>query len=193
MTGGSISSQGDAVYLGSNGNANATIRDASLRTEAAIGININAKDTSATLDNVILTSMGPISTGIWMPSTGNKLTANRLTLDSGLIGIDSRAGNVILTDSAITTQGTNGHALYLSIEYGSGGTIEASNTAIRTHGNGAVGALARLRGANIVLNDSTIDTSGTTAHGLFASGGGSGIRTGAPSSGPRATTPTAWP
>ena len=49
MTGGSISSQGDAVYLGSNGNANATIRDASLRTEAAIGININAKDTSATL------------------------------------------------------------------------------------------------------------------------------------------------
>ena len=142
MTGGSISSQGDAVYLGSNGNANATIRDASLRTEAAIGININAKDTSATLDNVILTSMGPISTGIWMPSTGNKLTANRLTLDSGLIGIDSRAGNVILTDSAITTQGTNGHALYLSIEYGSGGTIEASNTAIRTHGNGAVGALA---------------------------------------------------
>ena len=137
--------------------------------------------------------MGPISTGIWMPSTGNKLTANRLTLDSGLIGIDSRAGNVILTDSAITTQGTNGHALYLSIEYGSGGTIEASNTAIRTHGNGAVGALARLRGANIVLNDSTIDTSGTTAHGLFASGGGSGIRTGAPSSGPRATTPTARP
>ena len=59
MTGGSISSQGDAVYLGSNGNANATIRDASLRTETGIGININAEDTSATLDNVILKSMGP--------------------------------------------------------------------------------------------------------------------------------------
>ena len=177
MTGGSVSSQGGAVYLGSNGNANATIRDASLRTETGIGININAENTSATLDNVILKSVGAYSTGIWMPALGNQLTANRLTLESGLIGIDSRAGNVVLTDSAITTQGKNGHALYMSIDEGSGGTIEASNTTIRTHGDLAVGALARLRGANIVLRDSTIDTSGTTAHGLFASGGGSGIRT----------------
>ena len=188
-TGGSVSSQGGAVYLGSNGNANATIRDASLRTETGIGININAENTSATLDNVILKSVGAYSTGIWMPALGNQLTANRLTLESGLIGIDSRAGNVVLTDSAITTQGKNGHALYMSIDEGSGGTIEASNTTIRTH---AVGAW-RLRGAArtscCATRPSTLPAT-RMACSPAAAAAASGH--GAPPSRHKATAPTAW-
>ena len=191
MTGGSISSQGDAVYLGSNGNANATIRDASLRTEAAIGININAR---------IRPPPWTTSSYVHGPNQHRHLDAlNRQQADSQPAHTGFRTHRHRQSRRQCHPDRQRHH----HAGHQRPRALPVDRIRQRRHHRGKQHrdpdprqrrrGRPGLRGANIVLNDSTIDTSGTTAHGLFASGGGSGIRTGAPSSGPRATTPTAWP
>ncbi|CAB3897324.1 hypothetical protein LMG26788_04095 [Achromobacter pulmonis] len=179
MDGGSLTAGGSAVMLssGSGAPSAATIRNATLTATGSYnyGININAKDTSAEIENVSISALGPSGTGVWLPSTGTRFSATGFDITSALLGVDNRAGQVTLLDGRIKTRDASGHGLYLSREYGSSATIKATRVTIDTAGNGAVGALARMGGAAIELEDVTINTLGDTAHGLFASGSGASL------------------
>ena len=179
MDGGSITSSGAAVMLssGTGPAAVADIRNATLTStgDVSYGININAKDTSATVDNVSISALGYLGTGVWLPSTGTAFTATRFDIASSHVGIDNRAGVVTLTDGTIKTLGNNAHGLYVSREYGSSATIQATRVNIDTQGDGAVGALARVGGAAVTLEDVNITTRGASAYGLFASGNGASL------------------
>lgn len=179
MDGGSLTAGGAAVTLSSGAGAAATadIRNATLTSTGNVGygININAKDTSAVVDNVSISALGALGTGVWLPSTGTAFTATRFDIKSGHVGIDNRAGVVTLTDGAITTQSDNAHGLYVSREYGSSASIKATRVNVDTYGDGAVGALARVGGAAITLEDVNITTRGVNAYGLFASGTGASL------------------
>lgn len=179
MDGGSLTAGGSAVILrsGSGAPSTATIRNATLTANGGYnyGININAKDTSAEIENVSISALGPSGTGVWLPSTGTRFTANGFDITSALVGVDNRAGQVTLRDGSVKTRDANAHGLYLSREYGSSATIKATRVNVETTGDGAVGALARLGGAAVDLDDSTISTLGTNAYGLFASGAGASL------------------
>ena len=156
------------VLSGSFGGApasSADIRNATLITNGAYvyGININAENTSAVIENVSIDVQGSTgATGVWLPSVGTSLTARRHITSSNL-GIDARAGTVTLEDGSVTTQRTNGYGLYVSREYGSTATIKAKKVKIETFGVGGVGALARASGAEIRLADSSVTTHGDGA------------------------------
>lgn len=179
MDGGSLTAGGSAVTLssGSGAPSSATIRNATLAAtgDYNYGININAKDTSAVIENVSITALGVNGTGVWLPSTGTRFSATGFDIASAHVGVDNRAGQVTLVDGRIKTRDANAHGLYLSREYGSSATIKATRVAIDTAGNGAVGALARAGGAAIELEDVTINTLGATSYGLFASGSGASL------------------
>lgn len=155
MDGGSLTAGGSAVMLssGSGAPSAATIRNATLTATGSYnyGININAKDTSAEIENVSISALGPSGTGVWLPSTGTRFSATGFDITSALLGVDNRAGQVTLLDGRIKTRDASGHGLYLSREYGSSATIKATRVTIDTAGNGAVGALARMGGAAIEL------------------------------------------
>jgi outer membrane autotransporter protein len=179
MDGGSITSSGAAIMLssGSGPASVADIRNATLVStgDVSYGLNINATNTSAVVDNVSISALGYLGTGVWLPSTGTAFTANRFDITSAHLGIDNRAGVVTLTDGTVKTLGNNAHGLYVSREYGSSATIQATRVDIDTQGDGAVGVLARVGGAAITLEDVNVTTRGATAYGLFASGTGASL------------------
>jgi hypothetical protein len=184
MDGGTlVARNGSAVSLGAMYGAppsSADIRNATLSASGAYvyGLNINAENTSAVLENVSITVVGTTGgTGAWLPSVGTSLTARRFDITSSDLGIDARAGNVTLEDGAVTTQRTNGYGLYVSREYGSSAKIKATRVKIETFGKGGVGALARMSGAEIALEDSSVTTHGEGAYGLFVSGAGAKMST----------------
>ncbi|QVQ28187.1 autotransporter outer membrane beta-barrel domain-containing protein [Achromobacter deleyi] len=178
MQGGSITSASDAVTLvasaGLDGGS-AIISNATLSTTGGYGVNINAAGSSATLDNVTISTRSAWASGIWLPSINTSLVARNLVIDSTHVGIDNRAGQVTLDGGSVETHGDNAHGLYVSREYGTTATTAATGTHIKTSGAGAVGALARASGASVALTDATVDTYGASAHGLFASGTNSSI------------------
>lgn len=179
MDGGSLTSQGGSgVILSSFNNAppsSADIRNATLTVTGryVYGININADNTSAVIENVFMFVDGTVGgTGVWLPSTGTAFTARNFNIAASDLGVDNRAGTVVLEDGSVSTQSDGGHALYVSREYGSTATIKGTRVNVETFGAGAVGALARISGAEISLVDSTVTTHGQGAYGLFASGSG---------------------
>lgn len=179
MDGGSLTAASSAVMFSSGTGAASTadIRNATLTSTGRVGygININAKDTSAVVDNVSISAVGYLGTGVWLPSTGTSFTATRFDITSAHVGIDNRAGVVSLTDGAVTTLGDNAHGLYVSREFGNSASIKATRVNIDTQGDGAVGVLARVGGAAITLEDVNVTTRGAAAYGLFASGTGASL------------------
>ena len=179
MDGGSLTAGGSAVMLsaGSGAPSTATIRNAALTAtgDFSYGININAKDTSAEIENVSISALGNYGTGVWLPSAGTAFSATGFDISSAHVGVDNRGGKVTLVDGRVKTRDANAHGLYLSREYGSSASIKATRVAIDTAGDGAVGALARLGGATLELQDATITTRGASAYGLFASGSGASL------------------
>lgn len=176
MDGGSLTAGGSAVMLSSGTGAASSvdIRNATLTStgDFGYGININAKDTSAAVENVSISALGYYGTGVWLPSTGTSFTATGFDLTSSHVGVDNRAGRVTLVDGNVTTRDANAHGLYVSREYGSSATIKATKVNVKTRGDGAVGVLARASGAAIELLDASVTTEGASAYGLFASGSG---------------------
>ncbi|MEN4918953.1 autotransporter outer membrane beta-barrel domain-containing protein [Achromobacter spanius] len=173
MQGGSVTSSGDAVMLaltyGASGGT-AAIRDATLNAGNGYGVNINGQGSSATLENVSISALGSRGTGVWLPSIDTTLVARNVDIDSWMVGIDNRAGRVTLQGGSVETFGDNAHGLYVSREYGTAASIDATGTRVKTSGAGAVGALARVSGASVRLTNASVTTEGATAYGLFASG-----------------------
>lgn len=175
MNGGSVTAR-TAVYLRDTGPsgvaASARISNAALiaNGRGGLGVDLNSKRTSAVLENVSISSLGPMGGGVWLPSEGTVFSATVFDITSNHIGIDNRAGDVTLVDGTVKTLGNGAHGLYVSREYGTSATARATRVAVQTQGDSAIGVLARLDGAAIVLEDSSVATQGNGAHGLFASG-----------------------
>ena len=72
----------------------------------------------------------------------------------------NRDGSVTFTGGSVATTGARNHGLYA---IGSGATLTAAKTTVRTSGQGAIGAYALL--GQMALNDVSITTSGASAHG----------------------------
>ena len=174
MQGGSVTSSDSAVRLHQFSTFNggtATINDATLTSTGATAstVNFSATGGSATLDNVVINALGAAGTGVWLPSTNTSFAARSFSINAGGIGIDNRSGQVTLNDGSISTTGVNGYGLYGSTT-GTVAKIDATNTAIKTSGENAMGAVARLAGTRITLTDSTVDTEGMGAFGLYTIG-----------------------
>lgn len=171
MGGGSITANGSVLRLGQG--AFASLEDVELVANGGTlyGIDINGSNATVELDSVSLSVRGhEMSNGVWLPSTGTSLKAKDFSFDVSRVGVDNRAGRVSLENGTITTHERNGYGLYVSREYGSSANINANNVQIETFGASAAGALARLSGAEIRLQDSTVTTHGEGAYGLYATG-----------------------
>ncbi|NBF04562.1 autotransporter outer membrane beta-barrel domain-containing protein [Pseudomonas sp. Fl5BN2] len=179
---GVINAKGDGIYLSSQyqkPGGTAVVSNTTITTQNGYGINVNASGASADLDNVhIITDSGA---AIWMPGSNTRVDVKNSILETHgtqALAIDNRGGVFTMDGGVISTQGNSAHALYASPDTGGspGAVFNVSGTLIETSGLGAVGALARLSGANITLNDSRIVTHGDLAHGLFASGRGASVQ-----------------
>lgn len=170
MDGGAITSNNSVLRL-SAGSASLKNVDLIANGGTLYGININGDNTAVELENVSLSVRGHVlSNGAWLPSLGTSLKAKNFSFDVSRVGIDNRAGRVTLEDGTITTHEQNGYGLYVSREYGSSAKTHAKNVQLETFGTSAVGALARLSGAEIQLQDSSVMTHGEGAYGLYATG-----------------------
>ena len=117
-------------------------------------------------------STRPLYSGAWLPSAGTSLTASRFDIRTLYVGIDNRAGKVLLDEGILATEGNSGHALYVAAEAKNQAATTAKNVKIETSGSGAVGALARFAGSTIGLEDVVINTYGDNSHALYATGSG---------------------
>lgn len=119
---------------------------------------------SATFDvkNVVIETFGNVAVGAFAMLAGTRIS---------------------LADSQILTHGASSYGLYATTDFIAGQevspntTIDVQSVAIETFGEGSVGALARLNGAQITLADSRVLTHGDLSHGLLATGDGAMIQT----------------
>ncbi|PTA79449.1 autotransporter outer membrane beta-barrel domain-containing protein [Serratia sp. Nf2] len=180
ITGGTLTAAGDVVRLTAlyNGpSPTVTISDAKLITggEFSYGLNLNTKNSRADIENVQILAQGPYGSGAWLPSVGTRLTANRFDIRAAYLGIDNRAGTVLLDEGVLTTEGRSGHALYVAALANNKASTTAKKVQIETQGAGAVGALSRFSGSSLALEDVNIKTYGTEAYGLYAVGKGASL------------------
>lgn len=177
MNGGTLTAKGDAIRLTSLYNGTSPVvylRNAKLVAggEFSYGLNINSQNARVVMENVQIRAPAPYTSGAWLPSAGTSLTASRFDIRTLYVGIDNRAGKVLLDEGILATEGNSGHALYVAAEAKNQAATTAKNVKIETSGSGAVGALARFAGSTIGLEDVVINTYGDNAHALYATGGG---------------------
>ncbi|MCC4106682.1 autotransporter outer membrane beta-barrel domain-containing protein [Serratia ureilytica] len=180
MKGGSLTAAGDAVRMTSIYNGPApvvNISDAKLNAggEFSYGLNINSMNARAVIENVQIRALGPYGSGVWLPSAGSSLTANRFDIRATYLGIDNRAGRISLDDGILKTEGDNAHALYVAALVNNQAVATVKNVQIETLGEASVGVLARFNGSSIGLQDVKISTYGDKAYGLYATGKGASL------------------
>lgn len=181
---GSINVSGDGITLNSvhqQPGGVALVSNSQITSQSGHGINVNADHAAADLDNVQITTLGDFDAAIWMPGTNTRVDAKNLHLETRgdvASGVDNRAGVFTMDGGSITTHGDSAYALYASADTTSspGAVFNVRGVQIETSGAGAVGALARMTGAKITLNDSRIVTRGDSGYGLFASGLGASVQ-----------------
>ncbi|WP_439892298.1 autotransporter outer membrane beta-barrel domain-containing protein [Ralstonia sp. 25C] len=109
-------------------------------------------------------SVSGSSQGVFAFAGGATIHANNVAVFAdGTDGSGVQAnhdGSVTFTGGSVATTGVRNHGLYA---IGSGATLTAAKTTVRTSGQGAVGAYALL--GQMALSDVAITTSGTSAHG----------------------------
>lgn len=175
MHGGTLTSAMPAVRLRSTYQgqaATARIRNAGLVTtgDYQYAIDLRAPGAAVDLEDTTVSATGLEGRGIQLVDANTAFSANRFAIAASHVGIDSRAGKVTLNQGTVATRIAHGHALYVSREIGDSATLEANAVQIETSGSGAMGALARLSGARIHLQDSSVVTRGADAKGLAAMG-----------------------
>jgi len=183
IEGGSISGR-DAVALAADGtgsgSASAYFKARNTTITATgrgrIALNINAPNAAADLEGVSLSAIEPNSMGVWLPSTGTVLVANRFDITAASSAVDNRRGHATLTNGTLKTLGMSAPALYLSRLDGGAAWIHATHVDIETLGYLSAGAQVSLEDPNstdladITLRDSRVSTQGTFAYGLSARG-----------------------
>ncbi|MGE8349820.1 MAG: autotransporter outer membrane beta-barrel domain-containing protein [Pseudomonas protegens] len=181
---GTINAKGDGITLSSLyqvPGGTAVVSDSQITSQNGNGINVNADQATADLDNVQITTLGDYGAAIWMPGSNTRVDTKDTRLETkgaAAVGVDNRAGVFTMDGGAVITQGNSSHGLYASADTPNspGAVFNVRGALIETSGRGAVGALARIAGAKITLNDSRIVTHGDLGHGLFASGRGASVQ-----------------
>lgn len=106
---------------------------------------------------------------------GMQAASGRITVDGGAevithgndaYGVRVYSAYITLDDVSVTTNGTNAHGFYSSQTGNAAAGITAASTTVSTHGDGAYGAYVR-DNSWVDLRDSTINTQGIDAHGVF--------------------------
>ncbi|PTS73919.1 autotransporter outer membrane beta-barrel domain-containing protein [Stenotrophomonas sp. HMWF023] len=171
MQGGRIEAKGknaEGVHLHQS-NSSAWLTGTTIISDG-VGVNVNGYSQKAFLDGVDLTSG---ATAVWLPddSTIDIANSSLHTTNKSALGVDTRAGRVTLSNTAISTEGDFSYGVYASKEYSSRASIDATGIDIRTVGTGSTGAVARL-GGYVSLSDSRIVTTGEKAYGLRSEGTG---------------------
>ncbi|BAQ75470.1 outer membrane autotransporter barrel domain-containing protein [Pseudomonas sp. Os17] len=181
---GTINAKGDGITLSGlyqKPGGTAVVSNSRITSQNGYGINVNADQSAADLDNVHITTLGAYGSAIWMPGSNTRVDVkNSILQTSGTqaVAIDNRGGVFSMDGGSIITQGNSSHALYASPDTPAspGAVFNVSRVLIETSGRGAVGALARMSGANISLSNSRIVTHGDLGYGLFASGRGASVQ-----------------
>ncbi len=180
---GSITAKGDGITLSSlyqKPGGTAVVSHSQITSQSGYGINVNAKQASADLDNVQITTLGNYGLAIWMPGSNTRVDVKDSILQTrgqSAVAIDNRGGVFTMDGGSISTLGDNSHALYASPDTTNspGAVFNVSRVLIETSGRGSVGALARMGGASISLSNSGIVTHGDQGYGLFAAGRGASV------------------
>ncbi|SEB83674.1 outer membrane autotransporter barrel domain-containing protein [Pseudomonas saponiphila] len=181
---GTINAKGDGITLSGlyqKPGGTAVVSNSRITSQNGIGINVNANQSAADLDNVHITTLGDYGSAIWMPGSNTRVDVkNSILQTSGTqaVAIDNRGGVFSMDGGSIITQGNSAHGLYASPDTSNspGAEFNVSRVLIETSGRGAVGALARMSGAKISLSNSRIVTHGDLGYGLFASGRGASVQ-----------------
>lgn len=166
---GSVTTYGDdgtALYGYSGGEVRVENSVVNTSGTRAHGIYVN-------LNGIVSFTGGKIET-TGDSANGMQAASGRITVDGGAevithgtdaYGVRVYSAYITLNDATVTTNGTNAYGFYSS-QTGSAAGITATSTAVSTHGDGAYGAYVR-DNSWVDLRDSTINTQGINAHGVF--------------------------
>lgn len=111
-----------------------------------------------------VSSVGTALFSLGVPNDGTQISATDVVIRSARIGAEADRNSLLtLSGGSVTTTGTQGYGLY---SLTSSAAIRATGTQILTQGASAFGAYA-LQG-KIDLQDVTIDTTGSSARGVYA-------------------------
>lgn len=143
----------------------------------AIGVRVGQGATASIIGGAITTNGADTATvggadGVRASDAGSSITLSGTSVttnNANAIGVHAMAGGAIAaTDVTVATQGQN--ALGASAQ-DAGSTITLTRTAIATAGGGASGVQASDAGV-VQIAGGSVDTTGSTAHGIAAINGG---------------------
>ncbi|NTZ08009.1 autotransporter outer membrane beta-barrel domain-containing protein [Burkholderia metallica] len=164
--------------IAANGAPGGTIdvADTLIRTSGvlATGLSISYDGVRATLERTDIRTDGDYASGLFLPSVAAVAfgDSHLETAGEAAVGIDTRAGTVVLARTRVVTHGTSAHGLYASKEYADTPVVDATDTHVTTSGARSIGAIARL-GGKIAMTRGSIETGGERARGAMSSGTGS--------------------
>jgi outer membrane autotransporter protein len=150
-------------------------------TQGAVGIQSIGRTTRVDATDVVVSSNGyaalATSDGAIINFVRGSLTSTAQDATAGSLAgaVVSLAGDARLTDTSVTSSGTNiAGVVSRAVNYVSKATL--TGTTVSTSGAGADGLLANGNGANItLLGNNSISTTGAQAHGVRIDGAGATV------------------
>ncbi|UTA53757.1 autotransporter outer membrane beta-barrel domain-containing protein [Lysobacter soli] len=115
-----------------------------------------------------VSTLGNYAHGVWAQDADTLVQISGTEISTagatalGVLAVGN--AKVAIRDAAIETEGFSANAIGI----GSGATVEAENTTIRTFGESGLGVFATGTGSTAVVGNSTITTSGDRANGIVA-------------------------
>ncbi|HEY0503833.1 MAG TPA: autotransporter outer membrane beta-barrel domain-containing protein, partial [Lysobacter sp.] len=175
LSGGSVTSTGAAFAAGLMADAGtieasdvAILASGTGTNDAPIAGAIVQNGGRLDLDGGSVSTLGNYAHGVWAQDADTLVQISGTEISTagatalGVLAVGN--AKVAIRDAAIETQGFSANAIGI----GSGATVEAENTTIRTSGESGLGVFATGTGSTAVVGNSTITTSGDRADGIVA-------------------------
>ncbi|QGW64498.1 autotransporter outer membrane beta-barrel domain-containing protein [Lysobacter soli] len=175
LSGGSVTSTGAAFAAGLMADAGtieasdvAILASGTGTNDAPIAGAIVQNGGRLDLDGGSLSTLGNYAHGVWAQDADTLVQISGTEISTagatalGVLAVNN--AKVAIRDATIETEGFSANAIGI----GSGATVEAENTTIRTSGESGLGVFATGTGSTAVVGNSTITTSGARANGIVA-------------------------
>ena len=171
LTGGSVTTGGAKAYglfAGSGGQLNASDVQVSTSGDQSYAVMATDKNSELTMTGGKVTTTGTKAYGL-AAGTGSKLNASGVQVttsgnQSNGVTANNAGTQVNLDNSTFETAGASAFGLYA----GSASALNARNVKVSTSGNQSNGVTANNAGTQVNLDNSTFETTGASAFGLYA-------------------------
>lgn len=175
LSGGSVTSTGAAFAAGLMADAGtieasdvAILASGTGTNDAPIAGAIVQNGGRLDLDGGSVSTLGNYAHGVWAQDADTLVQISGTEISTagatalGVLAVNN--AKVAIRDANIEAEGFSANAIGI----GSGATVEAENTTIRTSGESGLGVFATGTGSTAVVGNSTITTSGARANGIVA-------------------------